>query len=137
MNNVLSNFRLHPQSKSINDGNLFEDEYDRLRLSLFEVLHAPQLLKMQVEKMLPPLYCKWEINIPRPELVLAEFATVYAEKHWVKDEWEVTSALMQLVIKWKGLHMSKKETKLWMSSNVIPRPVLMRLKKIKKTINFS
>lgn len=132
---VLTNFRIHPASKTVSNGDRVDEEFDRLKLSLFESLDAPEILKQQPEKKLLPLDCRWQVNI-QPTLVLAAFASFYAERNYVKDELDVTAKLMSLVKNWKGRNMNSRERTLWRNSTVVPRPLLMGLKKIKNSISI-
>ena len=137
VNDIFTHFRLHPQSKTVSDPDLVEKEFDRLKISLLEALAAPEILKQQPEKTVMASTVNWEVDIKPHNYILSAFATFYAERHYVKDELAITGRLMQLVKKWKGMRLSKKEWKLWLYSNVIPENLLMQLKKIKQATGFS
>jgi len=134
INEVLTNFRLHSQSKSVIDGVIFETEYDRLRISLFEELGAPDLLKKELTENIIPVESKWQIDIEPSDFILAAFASFYAERHYVKDDLITTSKLMKYVKKWKKNRMNQKEKKLWLAANAIPHSLTMGLKKLKNSI---
>jgi len=128
---VFTNFRLHTQSKSIVDGELFEKEFDRLRLTLFTQLQAPGVLTYQLHSNIAPIQFHWKINIQPVNFILAAFATWYAERNYVKDKLKIVRNLMRHVRKWKKLSMNKLEWKLWFFVNAVPHPVFMFLKKIR------
>jgi len=136
VNDVFTNFRLHPQSKTVSDPHLVDNEFDGLKISLMEALDAPGLLKQQPEKTGTSLSASWQINVQPRDFILAAFATFYAERNYIKDEMEITAQLMQYVKKWKGFRLTEKEWKLWIISNVVPQKVLMQLKKIKHSISL-
>jgi hypothetical protein len=133
-NEVLTNFRLHLQSKSVSDGNLFETEYDQLRLSLFRELNAPDILENQLPKNIKPANVKWQIDIKHPDFVLAAFASFYAERYYVKDDLITTSKLMKYVRSVKKNTMNQKEKKMWLAANALPHSLTMGLKKLKNSI---
>ena len=133
-NEVLTNFRLHGQSKSVSDGALFETEYDRLRLSLFRELGAPEILEKQLTKNISPANIKWQIEIEPSNFILAAFASWYAERNYVIDDLATTSKLMKFVKKSKKNRMNRQERKLWFAANAIPHSLTMGLKKLKKSI---
>ena len=128
---IFTNFRLHSKSKSIGEADQFESEFDRLKLSLFRQLHAPVLLEKQLKENVSLVHRNWEIAILPEAYILGAFATWYAERYYVKDELDKVSDLMQLVKKWKGMQMNKKEWKLWMTSVVIPLKMTRSIKRIK------
>ncbi len=131
---VISNFRLHGQSKSVSDGALFETEYDRLRLSLFRELGAPDILEKQMLENTDPVKMKWQIGIEQPDLVLAAFAAYYAERHYVTGDLETTASLMKYVKSLKKGSMNQKEKKMWWAANAIPHSLTKGLKKLKNSI---
>ena len=128
---VFTNFRLHSQSKSVGEEALFENEFDRLKLSLFRHLKAPEILEQQLAKNEIGLSVKWEVGIGPKNFILAAFASFFADRHYVKEDLNVASKLMKLVMKWKKWKMNKKEWKLWITTNLLPTSLLMRLKKMK------
>ena len=136
VNDIFTNFRLHPQSKTVSAPDLVEKEFDLLKLSLFETLNAPEILKQQPDKQVGFLVVSWLIDIAPKNLILAAFATFYAERNYVKDELAVTAPLMQLVKKWKHGDLNRKERKLWLVSNVIPKIILVQLKNLKHKLFF-
>lgn len=129
---VFTNFRLHGQSKSVSDGDLFETEYDSLRVSLFRSLEAPAILEKQLAKNTMPVNINWHIGIQRPDFVLAAFAAYYAERHYVKDDLETTGMLMKYVKSIKKRNLNQQEKKMWWAANAIPHSLLLGLKKLKK-----
>ena len=136
VNDIFTNFRLHPQSKTVSDPLLVDREFDLLKISLMEVLDAPEILKQQPGKPSGLLAAPWHIDIEPRNFILAAFATYYAERNYINDQLAVTARLMQFVKKWKGRHLTKKEWKLWFISNVIPNSLLMRLKRVKQSIRI-
>ncbi len=131
---IFTNFRLHEQSKTVTDGDLFENDFDRLKLSLLQQLNAPEILLKQIPAALPVSNTYWKINMSPVTHIMAAFATYYAERHYVKENLKETAALMQWVKKWKGNTMSSKELKLWAASCLMPKSVLMKLKKLKQKL---
>lgn len=129
-NEIFTNFRLHPQSKSVGEGDQFENEYDGLRLSLFSQLHAPGILCQQVTTT-KETEADWDIRIQPTDHILAAFASFYAERRYVNDELDITAQLMRLVSKWKHWKMNKTEWKLWIASVFFPSRFVMFLKKMK------
>ena len=115
---IFTNFRLHLNSKSVGEGGLFENEFDRLKLSLFQQLNAPSILENQVCSNLNPFNIHWEIGIRPVNYIIAEFATWYAERNYIKDEMLAVKQLMKHVKKWKCLNMNIKEWKLWGISTI-------------------
>jgi len=129
---VFTWFRLHTQSKSIEQAQYFEAEADLLRLSLFRQLVAPPVLEDQLAfNHRPPLNISWNILIPGSIKVLAAFAAYYAERHYIKDNLKATSKQMKLVVRWKLAYMSTTEWKLWIAACLIPAPVTRIIKKLK------
>ena len=135
VNDIFTNFRLHPQSKTVSDPYLVEKEFDRLKLSLFEVLNAPDVLKKQLERQNGLPSAHWQIQIKPKNFILAAFATFYAKRNYVNDKLDDAAMLMQLVKKWKRHQLNRNEIKLWFISNMIPRKLLVQLKKIKQIIS--
>ncbi len=135
INDVFTNFRLHSQSKTVSEAVSVENEFDRLKLSLFETLQAPEILKSQLAKNDLPLHCNWNIDI-QSNLVLAAFASYYAERNYVKDDLQTTSKLMKYVKEWKQGRMNQKERKLWMAANTLPHSLIIGVKKLKKAFNL-
>ena len=127
-------FRLHSQSKSIGEADQFEAEFDRLKLTLFRQLNAPVILENQLHKNLAVLNKLWEISIKPAHIIPAAFAAWYAERYYIKDDLRAVSKLMQLVKKWKGYNMNKKEWKLWLMSTMIPWSLVKTAKQIKSRI---
>ncbi|MEP7108254.1 MAG: glycosyltransferase family 2 protein [Ferruginibacter sp.] len=137
IDDVITNFRLHTHSKTVSEAAKVEQEFDRLRLSLFEALGAPQILKLQPLQNSLPLYCNWQIHIGPPSSILAAFILFYALRSYVKDELNVTAELMRLLRLYKGWHMNNKEIKLWIASCVMPLWILRGVKKIKQNLVVS
>ncbi len=129
---IFTNFRLHPQSKSMADGVLFEAEFDRLKRSLFLQLQVPASLDNQLANNNGIFDKQWEIGITPVKFIPAAFATYYAERHYINDNFTEVSSLMQLVKMWKGIKMNKKEWRLWFMSNAISTSWAMRLKRFKQ-----
>jgi glycosyltransferase involved in cell wall biosynthesis len=128
---VFTNFRLHAQSKSVADAEWFEKDFDRLKISLCKQLNAPEILLQQIENDLPELNIQWKINIAPKENILAAFAGYYAQRCYEKENLATTAQLMRWVKKWKGLQLSSSELKLWVATCLVPKPMLMALKKLK------
>ena len=129
--NIFTWFRLHAQSKSIEQAHHFEAEADLLSQSLFRQLIAPAILKEQLALDSPALKITWNILIPGSIKILAAFAAYYAERNYVKNDLQSTSNLMKHVMKWKGVSMNTKEWKLWTAACLFPAPVTQVLKKLK------
>ncbi len=129
---VFTNFRLHAQSKTVVDGDLFENDFDRLKFSLMQQLNAPEILLKQIPTGLAPTNMNWKINISPANYIMAAFATYYAERNYVNENLEDAGPLMQYVKKWKGYKMNSKDLKLWAATCIIPKSVLMNLKRIKQ-----
>lgn len=134
---VFTNFRLHAASKSVSEANYFENEFDRLKLSLFLELNAPEILTDQLCKNVMPVETKWNTINFSPHLILAAFAAFYAERRYVNDELPVVAKLMKHFIKWKKGKMSKNEWKYWIAANAAPHYLVTGLKKIKKSLLLS
>lgn len=128
---IFSNFRLHPQSKSVAEGELFESEYNGLRLSLFKSLHAPAILQQQLPGT-KEIDIKWDIRIQPAQCILAAFASYYAERHYIHDGLNITRSLMKLTLKWKRGRLNKTEWKMWIAANLLPARFTMSLKKLKQ-----
>jgi len=128
---VFTNFRLHPQSKSIGEAALFTTEFDRLKLSLFQQLNAPEILEHQLSKTDSPINIQWEIWIQPQSFILAAFASFFAERKYVNNDLTTSATLMKLVKKWKQNNMNIKEWKLWIVTNLFPSALLTILKKLK------
>lgn len=128
---IFTHFRLHFQSKTVGEGELFEAEFDRLKLTLFRQLNAAVILENQLQENLVVLNKSWEISIRPSAHITAAFAAWYAERNYVKDELRAVSKLIQLVKKWKGNNMSKREWKLWVMSSIIPKGLVKTAKQIK------
>ena len=131
---IFTNFRLHSQSKSISEAELFEAEFDRLKLTLFRQLNAPEIVQNQLHNNTVPLNKHWEIGIRPVDFITAAFTAWYAERCYVKDDLPALLKLMKLVKKWKGNKMNKKEWKLWLISAIIPWSLLKTFKQIKSRI---
>ena len=136
VDDVLTNFRLHPHSKTVCGADKMEIEFDKLKLSLMNTLNAPDILKQQVDKNTISLLFNWQIQVKDAHLILAEFASFYALRKYIKSELEIAAQLIRLVKKWKGLKMTKNEWRLWISCNLLPRFLLMQLKQVKSKISF-
>ncbi|MEO6456043.1 MAG: glycosyltransferase family 2 protein [Ginsengibacter sp.] len=132
-NEIFTNFRFHPQSKSSGEADLFEAEFDQLKLSLFQQLHAPIILEEQLANN-KALKITWQVHIHPINFILAAFASFFAERRYVKEDMYVASKLMKLVKQWKQWRMNKKEWKLWIATNLIPISTLKVLKKLKHLI---
>ena len=129
---ILTWFRLHPQSKSIEQQKYFKAETDLLRLSLFRHLDAPTILEEQLNVIhRPALAIGWTILIPNSTKILAAFAAHYAERNYVKNHLEATSKLVNFVMRWKGFGMNEKEWKLWIAACFLPGPMTRIIKKLK------
>ena len=126
---VFTHFRLHPQSKSVAESELFEQEFDRLKYSLFLQLDAPKILKAQVQKNTVPVTVKWPVAIKPVKLILAAFASFYAGRSYVTEQINNAAALISLVKKYKGFRMSKTELKIWIAACLLPGWLLWKLKK--------
>ena len=131
---IFTCFRQHPQSKSVSEADLFEAEFDRLKLSLFRQLNVPALVEKQLPENTVPIAVQWEINIEPANYIAAAFAARFAERYYVKDDLASVSQLMQWVKKWKKLAMNKKEWKLWIISTIIPGILVHTAKQIKKRL---
>ncbi len=129
---IFTSFRQHPQSKSVGEADLFEAEFDRLKLSLFRQLNIPAIVEKQLPENTAPIAMQWEINIEPANYIAAAFAARFAEKYYVKDDLAAVSQLMQLVRKWKKWVMNKKEWKLWIISTIIPGILINTAKQIKR-----
>ncbi len=134
---VLTNFRLHAASKSVSEANYFENEFDRLKLSLFQQLNAPEVLMDQLHKNVQPVDTKWSVINYSHNLILAAFSAYYAERKYINDDLPGAAKLMKHVIGWKKLQMNKNEWKLWIAANAVPHYFVSALKKIKKIVAFS
>ena len=135
VDDVFTNFRLHPNSKSINEFQYFEQDFDRLKYSLLQQLNAPEILMQQFSKNFKPVKPEWVVKIKPQAYILAAFASVYAEACYVREDNKTAAQLMKLVKKYRGFWgMNKKEKKLWMSSCLKPLFLLMHLKKVKNKI---
>ncbi len=128
---IFTNFRLHPRSKSVEAGALFEHEFDRLKLSLLTQLKAPVVLEQQILNRDLLLNHKWSIEIKPVNFIPAAFACFYAERCYVKKDLKTTAKLMKYVKRWKGIQMNKTEIKLWIACNLFPQGVTRFLKKLK------
>ena len=126
-------FRLHAQSKSIEQQKYFEGETNLLRLSLFRQLNAPPDLEEQLNaRQRHVLAINWNIQIPHSTKILAAFATYYGERHYIKNNLTGTAELMKHVRRWKGIGMNAKDRKLWIAACVIAQPITSLIKKLKK-----
>lgn len=134
---VITNFRLHSTSKSVSEGNYFDKEFDRLKLTLFNQLNAPQVLKDQLDKNLLPLINGWKNISQAPNLILAPFASFYAERRYIEDDLETVAKLMSYVRVWRKGRLTKRESQLWGYSKLIPAYLLFFLKKIKTKLSSS
>lgn len=128
---VFTHFRLHPASKSVSEESHFDNDFDRLKRSLFEQLEAPEILKQQLVPGVSAVSVHWRVHIRPADHILAAFAFYYAGRAYVKENMPVVKALMRWVKKWKKGKLSKPEFRLWALSCIIPWPLLKMLKKIK------
>ena len=131
---IFTSFRQHPRSKSVGEADLFEAEFDRLKLSLFRQLNVPAIVEKQLQENKAPIAVQWEINIEPANYIAAAFATWFAERYYVKDDLATVSQLMKWVKKWKKLAMNKKEWKLWIISTIIPCILVKTAKQLKKRL---
>jgi glycosyltransferase involved in cell wall biosynthesis len=129
---VFTNFRLHPNSKSVGFATLFEAEFDMLKFALFKQLGAPAILEEQLLTNRHSLNFQWQVEASNPKLILAAFASYYAERNYIIEDIEATGGLMKLVATWKGFKLSKKEWKIWIASNLLPRKVTRLIKRFRK-----
>lgn len=135
-NNVLTNFRIHPNSKSGSEQAGFEKEFEKLKLTLLLQLKAPEILIDQLDKNIKPLTFVWNIYNHEAESIVAPFATFYAERNYVANNLNHAAELMKYVKKYKYKSITLREWKLWFLTNVIPHSLLKLLKSIKKKILF-
>lgn len=56
---IFTHFRLHKDSKSIVDADLFEHEFDQLKFSLFSSMNAPGILMKQLPVKSMPVELSW------------------------------------------------------------------------------
>ena len=131
---VFTNFRIHPYSKSVDEADLFEGEFDRLKLTLFRQLNVPAIMEQQLAESILPIKMQWKVGIGPTSHIAAAFATFFAERHYVNNDLENVSKLMRLVKKWKKFSLNKKEWKLWITSTIVPGIFLNRLKQIKNSL---
>ena len=131
VDDVFTNFRLHPQSKSVAEPEFFTQEFDRLKSALFLQLNAPEILLLQLSKDTKPVNLKWLVKIKPVNFILAAFASYYAERSYINEEMNTAAKLIRLVKKHKGLRMNKTEVKIWIASCLMPSWLLWKLKKIK------
>ncbi len=135
-NTVFTNFRIHPQAKSTSEADLFEAEFDRMKLSLFEQLGAPVILQQQLHPNIAPVNKVWEIMVKPTQHIAAAFATSYAVRYYVQGDLIMVAKLMQWIKKWKQFSMTKTEWKLWLLSTVVPAGIVRRIKKLRKGLSF-
>lgn len=128
---VFTHFRLHQQSKTVNDASLFELEFKRLEFSLFLQLDAPYILKNQLPQHIKPICTNWPIEIKNHQFILAEFAAHYAERNYIGKRLPEAALLIKYVKSIKKYKMNKKEWRLWFLVTIIPSTVLNLLKKVK------
>lgn len=133
---VFTNFRLHSRSKSVLEGEMFEEEFDRLKLTLFRQLQLPVIIEKQLHQNIAPLNSSWQIRVEPVDLISASFASFYAQANYVKNDIRSVSTLMQLVRKWKNWSMDKKEWKLWLVSSILPASLVAKAKQIKSKLSF-
>lgn len=131
---VFTNFRLHSNSKSVADADLFDAEFDRLKASLLKQIEAPQVLLNQFQESNLPLNKKWEIKIKDEGKLIAAFAGYYAYDSYVKDDWQSTKQLIEVVKKYKGEALNKTEWKLWISTHLFSEKSIQTIKRIKNTL---
>ena len=105
-----------------------------MRLSLFRQLEAPDVLIKQLPGNIDPVKMQWQIGTEQADLILAAFASYYADRYYVKDDLETTASLMKYVKTWKKRRMNQREKKLWWAANAIPHSLVMRIKKLKSSI---
>lgn len=128
---VFTNFRLHCNSKSVADADLFEAEFDRLKFSLLKQLNAPEILLNQVKAEAKSNNQQWQINIKDKEKLIAAFASFYATRSYVKDDWQSTKQFIALVKKYKGEPLNKREWKYWLGARLLSEKNLQLLKHLK------
>ena len=128
---ILTNFRLHLSSKSVQDGHKFESEFDQLKLTLFKQLNAPHILLSQLIVKQQDVFIEWEISIGPRERILAAFASFYAGLQYVKGDLQQTGVLMKLVRDWKLKQLNSTERKWWLVGNVIPHFITKLVKKLR------
>jgi glycosyltransferase involved in cell wall biosynthesis len=104
---VFTYFRLHPQSKSVNEGMLFDSEFNRLKLSLLKQLNCSGVLVNEFDINTSLIKNKFEIYIKKPNYIFASFASFYAERAYVEDNLTKVSSLMKIVKNSKGLYMNR------------------------------
>ena len=131
---IFTNFRLHAQSKSVAEAELFEAEFDRLKITLFRQLKAPAIVENQLQSSPVPLNKRWELRIQPIDFIPAAFAAWYAEKYYIKDDLRTVSKLMQQVKKWKGQNMNIQEWKLWIISTIMPGVLVKSAKQFKSRL---
>ncbi|CAN5351605.1 hypothetical protein BH09BAC2_BH09BAC2_15840 [soil metagenome] len=131
VNKIITNFRLHPHSKTISEQEYFEEDFNTLKRTLFAQLNAPVILNEQVGKSNMLVQAKWQINIKPKKFILAAFAAWYAQRNYVNDKLTAAKLLIKFVKQSKGLRMNKQEWRLWIICCLLPQNVLLKLKKIK------
>ena len=130
---IFTHFRLHPQSKSINEGEFFELEFDRLKFSLLTQLDFPKVLlnKYKFKNNIIPLNSNFQVSIPCHKYILASFALFFAERSYIENDVINVNAMINLIIRIKGFNLNKREWKLFILSCVLPHKKLKILKQLK------
>lgn len=131
---VFTQFRLHAASKTVSGAHQLENDFDKLKKSLFMQLQAPEVLIKQVAEA-EPVAVQWQVRIEPKQYILAAFAAYYARRNYVQERIQETAALMKWVKQWKGMRMSVGEWKLWLNSVMMPRKILMQFKRAKQALS--
>lgn len=133
IDNVFTNFRLHPSSKTVSMSNDFIKETDELKYSLLKNLNAPISLLNQLYSFNNNIYAWPKENINR-KLVIANFASHCAVSKYVNKEYKLCAKLMFLVIRNKWYKLNITEVKLFLLTCILPHWFLFKIKKTTEKI---
>ena len=128
----LSNFRLHPSSKSVGEQDLFWIEFDRLKRSLFTQLGTPEYFYSPLTDHQSNLSVKWPVLQSDRTGILCAFASYYAGRAYVNDDLKATRLFIHFIKKHKGSKLNASELKMWMLSSVLPHSLVHTIKKIRQ-----
>ena len=128
IDNVLTYFRLHSNSKSILEGDKFKNEITMIRHSLLQAVKAPDILQ-QAFRINPVAEIDWDIKIKPVKEIHAVFAFSLATNAYINGDIKKASVFMQIVRK---ARLTKERLRLWVLVDLLPLKILKLLKRFKR-----
>jgi len=130
-----TNFRLHDSSKTVSQKNLFEKEFEAMRVVLLQALGAPEwLIEFHKQKAgiffgLSSSFCECEFKSELKKKILSVFVYHYALYHYVHNR--ISDS--QMAMRWILNHgfWNRKYLLLFAKSAILPSQFIFQMKQIK------